>query len=137
MVKRTQTIRRQKPTNCLGVFDHFVGLALKVLNHFLVFQLDRKSDKVNKRFINQAYYLIKFGNAFIVQEIITSCVKSSYFCLTVISFCYLYKKISHPKMYLKNPRIVLELFLIFFKKKWPPCELFQISSGRKTRWRVT
>ena len=31
MVKHTQTIRRQKPTNCLDVFDHFVGLALKGL----------------------------------------------------------------------------------------------------------
>ena len=25
------TIRRQLPTNCLSVFDHFVGLALKGL----------------------------------------------------------------------------------------------------------
>ena len=41
MVKNTQTIRRQiancklktckLPTNCLSVFDHFVGLALKGL----------------------------------------------------------------------------------------------------------
>ena len=31
MVKHIQTIRRQKPTNCLSVFDHFVGLALKGL----------------------------------------------------------------------------------------------------------
>ena len=31
MVKHSQTIRRQKPTNCLNVFDHFVGLALKWL----------------------------------------------------------------------------------------------------------
>ena len=31
MVKHTQTIRRQKPTKCLNVFDHFVGLALKGL----------------------------------------------------------------------------------------------------------
>ena len=29
MVKRTQTIRRLLPTNCLSVFDHFVGVALK------------------------------------------------------------------------------------------------------------
>ena len=29
MVKHTQTIRRQ--TNCLSVFDHFVGLAFKGL----------------------------------------------------------------------------------------------------------
>ena len=31
MVKRTQTICRKKPTSCLSVFDHFVGLALKGL----------------------------------------------------------------------------------------------------------
>ena len=29
MVKHTQTIPRLLPTNCLSVFDHFVGLALK------------------------------------------------------------------------------------------------------------
>ena len=28
MIKHTQTIRRQQPTNCLSVFDHFVGLSL-------------------------------------------------------------------------------------------------------------
>ena len=27
MVKHTHTIRRQQPSNCLRVFDHFVGLA--------------------------------------------------------------------------------------------------------------
>ena len=31
MVKHTQTIHRQQPTNCLSVFNHFVGLALKRL----------------------------------------------------------------------------------------------------------
>ena len=31
MVKHTQTIRQQHRTNCLSVFDHFVGLALKGL----------------------------------------------------------------------------------------------------------
>ena len=30
-VKHTQTIHRLLPTNCLSVFDHFVGLALKRL----------------------------------------------------------------------------------------------------------
>ena len=34
MVKHTQTIRRQQPTNCLSLFDHFVGLALKGLPPF-------------------------------------------------------------------------------------------------------
>ena len=31
MVQHTQTIRRQQPTNCLKVLDHFVGLVLKGL----------------------------------------------------------------------------------------------------------
>ena len=45
MVKHTQKISPQKLTNCLSVFDHFVGLALKGLTeydltHFaLMFQL--------------------------------------------------------------------------------------------------
>ena len=29
MVKHTRTIRQQQRANCLSVFDHFVGLALK------------------------------------------------------------------------------------------------------------
>ena len=31
MVKHTQTIHRQKPTNCLSVFDRFAGLVFKGL----------------------------------------------------------------------------------------------------------
>ena len=34
MVKYPRTIRRENPTNCLSVFDHFVGLALKGLISF-------------------------------------------------------------------------------------------------------
>ena len=68
MVKHTQTIRRQKPTNCLCLFDYFVGLALKVLIHFLVFHLDTKSDKISKIYMKRAYCLIKDGNGLIVQE---------------------------------------------------------------------
>ena len=43
MVKHTQTIRLQLPTNSLNAFDHFVGLAVKgltinlVRSNFLVF----------------------------------------------------------------------------------------------------
>ena len=32
MIKHTKKIRRQQPTNCLSVFDLFVGLALKGFN---------------------------------------------------------------------------------------------------------
>ena len=35
MVKHTQAIRQLLPTNCLSVFNHFVGLALKGLRHYL------------------------------------------------------------------------------------------------------
>ena len=31
MVKSTQTIRREKPMNCLSLFEHFMGLTLKGL----------------------------------------------------------------------------------------------------------
>ena len=31
MIRQTQKIRRQQLANCLSVFDHFVGLALKGL----------------------------------------------------------------------------------------------------------
>ena len=39
MVKHIQTIRRQQPTNCLSVFDHFVKLALKGLIIYLFISL--------------------------------------------------------------------------------------------------
>ena len=35
MVKHTETIRRQQPTNYLSVFDHFVGLTFKGLSSLL------------------------------------------------------------------------------------------------------
>ena len=38
MVKHTQTIRRQQPTNCLSVFIHFVRLALKGIKSILMFK---------------------------------------------------------------------------------------------------
>ena len=51
MVKPTQTIRRQPPTKCLSVFDHFVGLALKGLT-FRLFHVD----KSNATLAQEAYH---------------------------------------------------------------------------------
>ena len=39
MVKYTQTICRQHPTNCLSVLDHFVGLALKGLSNLAMVRI--------------------------------------------------------------------------------------------------
>ena len=58
MVKYNQIIRRKQPTNCLSVFYHFVGLALKglkrielkiilqlfMLNYFRLVKKTRKTE---------------------------------------------------------------------------------------------
>ena len=44
MAKHTQTIRRLLPTNCLSVFAHFVGLALKGLKKHLPYLEDVNQD---------------------------------------------------------------------------------------------
>ena len=36
MVKHTKTIRRQQPTNCFSVLEHFVRFALKGLRNYTV-----------------------------------------------------------------------------------------------------
>ena len=43
MVKHSQTIRWQLPTNCLSVIDYFAGLKLKGLNlDFLIFSVGER-----------------------------------------------------------------------------------------------
>ena len=49
MVKHTQNIRRQHPTNCLSVFDHFVRLAIKGLSFALHFKDPRFNQEVDKK----------------------------------------------------------------------------------------
>ena len=57
MVKHSQTIRRQQPTNCLSVFDHFVRLTLKGLSNRVV---------KNFQFISVAY--ASFGSLGLGQK---------------------------------------------------------------------
>ena len=47
MVRHTQTIRQFLPMNCLGVFDHFVGLALKGLRRCKWFLYSRISPELS------------------------------------------------------------------------------------------
>ena len=47
MVKHTQTIRRLLPLNCLSVFEHFVGLALKRLRPCQRSMMDHFAKNVN------------------------------------------------------------------------------------------
>ena len=50
MVKHTPTIRRLLPTNCLSVYDHFMGLTLKGLK--LKYWLQKNQWYSNLRFHN-------------------------------------------------------------------------------------
>ena len=47
MVKHTQTIHRQQPTNCLSVFNQFVGLVLKwlIMTIFFFFCSDEEEEE--------------------------------------------------------------------------------------------
>ena len=44
MVKLTHTIHRLLPTNCLNVFDHFVGLVLKEI----MLEIEVENEKVSE-----------------------------------------------------------------------------------------
>ena len=55
MVKHTQTIRRLLPTNCLSVFDHFVGLARTFV--FLLFT-SASAFSVTRYFLFQALIVL-------------------------------------------------------------------------------
>ena len=53
MVKHTQTIRWLLPTNCLSMFDHLVGLALKEVRkiiHVIFFSQDLSFSQFIHRF---------------------------------------------------------------------------------------
>ena len=62
MVKPTQRIRRVLPTNCLGVFNHFVGLANKGLNTSLLsshkFFSGKESIKMSPQIFKNIYSLL-------------------------------------------------------------------------------
>ena len=54
MVKHTQTILWQQPTNCLSAFDHLVGLALKGLTYAIKNVHNNQVIQCQERFINDS-----------------------------------------------------------------------------------
>ena len=92
MVKLTQTICWQEPRTCLSVFDHFVGLALKGLAHFIpMFPflsafakcgeiLKMKGNFCTKLVFKKVKRLVgSFLNKFIGFELTTTFQKSNFF----------------------------------------------------------
>ena len=62
MVKHTKTIRRILPTNCLSVFDHFVGLLLKAFSK----NKKQKSKRLKMFFHRELFLIIIRGTLFII-----------------------------------------------------------------------
>ena len=58
MVRHAQTIRRLLRTNCLSVFDHLVGLALKGLNSNVTSYIDCFTDAVAIIFYLKTFLLL-------------------------------------------------------------------------------
>ena len=69
MVKNTQTIRWEQPTNCLSVFDHFMGLALKWVKCFFPFS---SSFCLNYLSLTLKIYKFQFQLAIRLKVILTS-----------------------------------------------------------------
>ena len=67
MVKLTQTTRRQQPTNCLSVFESFMGLALKWYTKGIA----------TLHYIKRSAYLAQFLGGRPLNET-TFCAKSPY-----------------------------------------------------------
>ena len=82
MVKHTQTIRRQKLTNCLSVFDHFVGLALKGLKMQIFYNWKISCQKLKQKKRRSSRELIKSTHA---QKIFL-------FFESIYSYVHLYNK---------------------------------------------
>ena len=60
MVKHTQTTRRQQSTNCLSVFGHVVGLALKGLRYLDEFISWRKHQDIVKE-LHKKFVMLQFS----------------------------------------------------------------------------
>ena len=79
MVKHTQKLRRQEPTNCLSVFERFVGLSLRVLMYTITM-----NGLVQKK-LNQVVSCPKIlnTNAFAINKELVLC-KSIFYVTKVI-----------------------------------------------------
>ena len=93
MVKHTQTIRRLMSTNCLSVFDHFVGLALK--------ELICKAHRFTSFYV-KGTYVINMSNSYHLLECVKSNSKAiSFLSLFCVSFLCFVKVNLSPRVFEK------------------------------------
>ena len=111
MVKHTQIIRRQQPTNCLSLFDHFVKLALKGLENLLledlkntafIFKFDElTTQQVKKQYYGYVQYWSKCYN----------CIKMVYCGTIMVDICPSKKLLEYFLEFVNSVRLELKLML--------------------------
>ena len=94
MVRHTQTIRQLLPTNCLSVFDHFVGLVLKRVKqqyYFMILQICDKKNlyKILVPVIHQTWILNSMLSAYttILLSMILGKLKKHKFAFSLLKIC--------------------------------------------------
>ena len=68
MVKHTQTIHRQKPTNCLSVFEHFVELVLKWLRYNNFYSIWQSHNLIETFLISCQNFYQVYKSSFFFRE---------------------------------------------------------------------
>ena len=94
MVRHTQTIRQLLSTNCLSVFDHFVGLVLKRVKqqyYFMILQICDKKNlyKILVPVIHQIWNLNSMLSAYttILLSMILGKLKKHKFAFSLLKIC--------------------------------------------------
>ena len=94
MVRHTQTIRQLLSTNCLSVFDHFVGLVLKRVKqqyYFMILQICDKKNlyKILVPVIHQIWILNSMLSAYttILLSMILGKLKKHKFAFSLLKIC--------------------------------------------------
>ena len=106
MVKHTQTIRRKLTTNCLSVFDHFVGLAVKGLNESVeCLQVTQPQILPKKNEIVFKYFFITFSNNFFSRPALMA-IARKYIIKTIWKFRKISRKMAATGVCLSKVRDV-------------------------------
>ena len=121
MVKHTQTIRRQKPTNCLSMLVFFVGLAFKGLNKCTL--------SYGSQFLQKFIFVLQKGVKIPFLKFLKTCMSRNFFlskklnyrshsCILLLDFRGdndFFSNFTRPTFYINFPVIYTEVFICKFE----------------------